>query len=312
MSSTTSQNSILRGLSDEMAGAVERAGQSLARVEARRSNPASGIVWSADGFIVTAHHVIERPDTIQVALADGRELAATLVGRDPGSDLAVLRVEASDLTPAPRDDGNTARVGHLALAVARPHGLAATIGVVSTVGGPWRTWRGGQIEQLIQTDAPFHPGFSGGGLIDASGNLLGVISSQLGRGLNLAVPTALAEGIVATLTKHGQVRRGYLGVGMQPVALPASLRERLGMGQETGLLVVTVEPNGPADQGGLLLGDIIIGLAGQAVGGIDELQARLSGDRIGQATPTRIIRGGAIEERSISIGERQPASETGR
>ena len=307
-STSTAESSVLQRLSNDLAGAVERAGASIVRVEARRSNPASGVVWSADGLILTAHHVLERDDNIKVVLDDGRELTASLVGRDPGADLAVLRVPATDLTPVVPAAGDI-RVGHLVLAIARPQSLAATIGVVSTISGPWRTWRGGQIERLIQTDAPFYPGFSGGALIDTGGRFFGLVSSQLGRGLNLALPADLIGGLVGALTTHGRVRRGYLGVGTQPVALPASMRTSLNLTQETGLLIVTVEPEGPADRAGLLLGDILIGVAGAPVSSIDDLQAQLAGDRVGAATPVRLVRGGQIHDVTITIGERPRAAE---
>lgn len=308
-STSTAESSILQRLSNDLAGAVDRAGASIVRVEARRSNPASGVVWSADGLILTAHHVLERDDNIKVVLDDGRELTASLVGRDPGADLAALRVPATDLTPVVPAAAGDIRVGHLVLAVARPQSLAATIGVVSTISGPWRTWRGGQIERLIQTDAPFYPGFSGGALIDTGGRFFGLVSSQLGRGLNLALPADLIGGLVGALTTHGRVRRGYLGVGTQPVALPASMRASLNLTQETGLLIVTVEPEGPADRAGLLLGDILIGVAGAPVSSIDDLQAQLAGDRVGTPTAVRLVRGGQIHDVTITIGERPRAAE---
>lgn len=301
--------SLLQSLSNDLAGAVERAGAGIVRVEGRRGNPASGIVWSADGLILTAHHVLERDDNITVILDGERAVAATLAGRDPGADLAVLRIQASDLTPLTPAAAGDIRVGHLVLAVARPQSLAATIGVVSTVSGPWRTWRGGRLDRLIQTDAPFYPGFSGGALIDTSGRLAGLISSQLGRGLNLALPADLIGGLVEALTTHGRVRHGYLGIGTQPVALPASMRSTLTLTQATGLLVVTVEAEGPADRAGLLLGDILIGLGGAPIADIDDLQAQLAGDRVGTAMPARLIRGGRLQDALVTIGERARAAE---
>jgi S1-C subfamily serine protease len=305
----TTESGVLQRLSNDLAAAVERAGNSIVRVEGRRSNPASGVVWSSDGLVVTAHHVLERDENIKVVTAAGQEFTATVAGRDPGADLALLRVPTTDLVPLTTVPAAEAKVGHLALAVARPLSLAATLGVVSTVSGPWRTWRGGQIERLIQTDAPFYPGFSGGALIDPAGRLYGLISSQLGRGLNLALPADLIGGLVNSLSTHGRVRRGYLGIGSQPVALPAGMRGSLGLTQETGLLVVTVEPNGPADRAGLLLGDILVEIGGAAVSGIDDLQAQLTGDRIGVATPATLVRGGQLVHTSITVGERARAAE---
>jgi S1-C subfamily serine protease len=305
--SEMTNGSLLQTLSDDLATAAEQAAQRIVRVEARRANPASGLIWSADGLILTAHHVIEREDAINVVLPDGRTLPAGLVGRDPGSDLALLRVQADGLTAMTAAPATTARIGHLVLAIGRPYGLAATLGVVSSIGGPWRTWRGGQLERLIQTDAPFYPGFSGGALIDASGRLLGLISSQLGRGLNLAVPTDIAAGIVQTLGQHGRVRRGYLGVGTQPAALPESLRQRLTVSQTTGLLVVMIEPAGPADRAGLLLGDILLDVGGVTVETIDDLQARLTSVTVDAPLALRLVRAGELQTLTVTVGERPRA-----
>lgn len=296
--------SLLQTLSDDLAGAVERIGPAIVRVEARRSNPASGLIWSSDGLIVTAHHVIEQEEKITVGIGDGRSLPATLVGRDPGSDLAVLRLQASGLPTVPLAPAGAGRVGQIVLAIGRPHALAATLGIVSAVGGPWRTWRGGQIERLIQTDAPFHPGFSGGALINAGGEVLGLASSQLGRGLNLALPTDLASGIAQTLASHGRVRRGYLGIGSQPATLPDNLRQRHQLSQTIGLLVVVVEPGGPAEKAGIMVGDIIIALAGATIQNLDELQARLASLTVGAVTTMRLIRGGEPVEIELTVGER--------
>ncbi|MCC6629531.1 MAG: trypsin-like peptidase domain-containing protein [Chloroflexi bacterium] len=295
---------LLQSLSDDLANAVASAGRGIVRVEARRSNPASGVIWSSDGLILTAHHVLERDDAIKVVLDDGREVSATIAGRDPGSDLAVLRASASGLpavTPAPAD---SVRLGHLVLAVGRPFALSATLGVVSSVGGPWRTWHGGRLDRLVQTDAPFHPGYSGGALIDAAGRLVGLISSQLGRGLNLAIPADLAAGIAEALLSQGRIRRAFLGIGSQPVDLPGSLRQRLSLEQSTGLLIITIETGGPAERAGLLVGDILIGLSGQPVAAIDDLQAHLAALAPGVAAPIRLVRGGALTDVTVTLGER--------
>jgi S1-C subfamily serine protease len=299
-----SDSLLLQSLSDSLADAVAAVGPAIVRVEARRANPASGIVWSADGLILTAHHVLERDDAIKVVLDDGRSVSATIAGRDPGSDLAVLRAAASGLpavTPAP---AGSVRLGHLVLAVGRPFALSATLGVVSAAGGPWRTWHGGQIERLIQTDAPFHPGYSGGALVDSAGRVAGLISSQLGRGLNLAVPIDVAAGIATMLAQQGRIRRAYLGVGSQPVDVPASLRQRLGLEQTVGLLLVTLDADGPAERAGLLIGDILIGLADRPIAGVDDLQACLGTLTPGAAAVARIIRGGALADVTVTVGER--------
>ncbi len=295
--------SVLAQLSDALAAAVERAGRSTVTVHARRRIPASGIVWQP-GVILTCDHVLERDEDITVTTSDGRELPARLVGRDPGSDLAVLRVDATDLIPAePAPDGS-ARVGHLVLAIGRPgNGPMASIGVISAVGGPWRTFRGGLVEGYIRTDTTFYPGFSGGPLVDTAGRVVGVNSARLGRGAGLTVPTAAAAHIAEQLLRTGRIRRGYLGIGSQPVRLPEPLARLVG--QASGLLVVSVEPDSPAARGGLLIGDVIIGMAGAPVRDTEDLQALLGPERVGQPTTVTVLRGGERRELTVIVGERQ-------
>jgi S1-C subfamily serine protease len=293
----------LSDLSAALAGVVETAGQSVVRVEGRRRLPASGIIWSADGVIVTAHHVVEQDKAIGIGLPNGASASATLAGRDPTTDVAVLRIGASGLVPAARADVDALRVGHLALALGRPgRTVQATLGIVSALGGEWRTPAGGQLDRYLQTDVVMYPGFSGGPLVDTAGQVLGLNTSALLRGVSMTVPASSLERVVETLLAHGRVRRGWLGVGAQPVRLPEALAQQLG--QETGLLLISVNPDSPADQGGLLLGDTIVGLAGQPVRQMDDLLALLSGDLVGVATPVRIVRSGQLQQLEVVIGER--------
>jgi len=304
MSGTTTGSSLLQQLSDEMAGAVQTAGQSVVRINARRRLPATGIVWASDdsgATIVSANHVIERDEEITIVAPDGRELSAKLVGRDPSSDLAVLKVEGAALTPAPRAPQDAVKVGALVLALGRAGELAATIGIVSALGGPWEGGRGRRFAKLISSDAAMFPGFSGGPLVDASGRVVGLLSSHLGRGMTLAIPNEEVERIATTLGTHGKVARGYLGVGAQPVALPGALKASVG--QDQGLLLVTVEDDGPAAQGGLTVGDIIVALAGTPTQSLDDLRAGLATQQVGQAIPVRILRGGQPTELSVTPGE---------
>jgi S1-C subfamily serine protease len=294
---------VLSNLSNDLAATVEAAGASVVQVDARHRLPASGIVWSSDGIIVTAHHVVEREEHIGVGLPDGQTVSATLVGRDPTTDLAVLRAQASGLTPARWVEAEGIRVGHIVLGLGRPgHSIQATLGIVSALGEGWRTPAGGLVEPYLQTDLVMYPGFSGGPLVDVSGGMLGLNTSALLRGISLAVPTPTLQGVVGMLLAHGRVRRGYLGVGAQPVRLPAVLEGQLG--QETGLLLISVEPDGPAGQGGLLLGDTIVALDGQPVRHMDDLLALLGSDRVGASVPVRIVRGGQVQELTVVIGER--------
>jgi S1-C subfamily serine protease len=195
------------------------------------------------------------------------------------------------------------QVGHLVLALGRPgQTVQATLGIISALGESWRTPVGGLVDHYVQTDVVMYPGFSGGPLVSAAGQLLGLNTSALVRGVSLTVPTVTLKRVVDMLVKHGKVRRGYLGVNTQPVRLPAALAQQLG--QETGLLLVAVEPGSPAEQGGLLLGDTIVTLESSAVQQHDDLLALLSADRVGAPVKIRIVRGGQVQELSVVVGER--------
>lgn len=295
----------LQQVSDALAAAVDTASASTVRIEARRRLPASGIVWSSDGVIVTAHHVVEQQDAIQIGLADGQTVPATLVGRDPTTDVAVVRAQAVELTPPAwaEVEADRLHVGHLVLAVGRPgRAMQATLGVISTLGGSWRTPAGGSIDRYVQTDVVMYPGFSGGPLLNAAGETVGMNTSGLRRDASLTVPVPTLRRVVEVLLAHGRVRRGFLGVSTQPVRLPAALAESLG--QETGLLLTAVEPAGPADQGGLLLGDTLVGLDGQPVRQHDDLLALMASDCIDTTVSVRIIRSGQVQELQARIGER--------
>lgn len=297
---------LLLGLSNDLAEVVERAGSHVVRVNARRRVPGSGVIWSADGVVVTADHVVEVEEGITLNLPDGREVPAELVARDPGSDLAVLRAQGLGGTPAELAELSSVKVGNLVLAVGRPgeDSPMASIGIVSALTGPWRTWRGGMLDRLIQTDVTLYPGFSGGPLVDAAGKVAGINSSILARGMSVAIPAETVRGVVQALLTQGRVRRGYLGVSSQPVPVPTSLAQSFSLAQAIGLLVVGVEPGGPADKGGLMLGDLIITLAGQPVQDAEDLQRLLGPKSVGVATPIRIIRGGQLMEVIVTVGER--------
>jgi S1-C subfamily serine protease len=293
---------VLAELSEALANNVESAGPSLVRIEGRRRLPASGIVWSEDGVIVTANHVVKRDENIVVGLADGQAAKASLVGRDPGVDLAVLRVQSTGMAAA-EWLAEGMQVGHLVLALGRPgRTVQATLGIISALGDSYRTATGGQVDRYLQTDVVMYPGFSGGPLVNANGQFLGLNTSALLRGVSLTVPATTVERTVESLLAHGRVLRGYLGVSTQPVRLPESSSTELD--QETGLLVVNVEPGSPADQGGLMLGDTIVRLDEEAIRHHDDLLAQLTADRVGQKTPITVVRGGEVRTLTVTIGER--------
>ena len=255
-------------------------------------------------MIVTADHAIERDDEITVGLPDGSEVAASIAGRDPGSDLAVLRVEGATLTPPELAPDGETRVGQIALALGRPGAsIQASIGIVSAVGGAWRTFRGGRVEGYIRPDLVFYPGFSGGPLVDAHGRVAGVNSSRLRRGAGLAIPSAAVSTIVGALLEHGHIRRGYLGVASQPARLPDALAEKL-EGQRTGLLIVNVESGSPAEAGGLQLGDVLARVGETRIEDHGALQSALAGDLVGQPTLVTVLRGGELLVVEVTVGER--------
>jgi S1-C subfamily serine protease len=259
-------------------------------------------MWSPDGLIVTAHHVVQNDDNISVGLPDGKRSPAELVGRDSTTDLAVLRIPEANLVPRTWADADRLQVGHIVLALGRPgESVQATLGIVSALEGAWRTRGGGQIDHYLQTDVVMYPGFSGGPLVNAAGHVIGIGTSALRRGTSLAVPTATVRRVVEDLTKHGQVRRAYLGVGIQPARLPAELAAQLE--QETGLMLVSVEPGSPAANAGLFMGDTLVSFDGQPVRHYDDLLSQLTGDRIGVTVAVRFVRGGELLELKVVVRE---------
>ncbi|HLX57246.1 MAG TPA: trypsin-like peptidase domain-containing protein [Ktedonobacteraceae bacterium] len=304
MQQTTNTNdtNLLRVLSNQMADAVERAASSTVLVNGRERQPASGVVYEP-GLVLTADHVLEQEE-ITIETHDKRKLAAQIVGRDKSSDLAVLRVADLALEAA-IPSTESPRVGQLVLAVGRTNeeGPMASSGVVSTIGGPLRTGRGVLLERYLRTDAIPYPGFSGGALIDTEGHILGILTTGLVQGLTLAIPMQIALTIAATLVKQGHIKRGFLGISNQLVELPSA--QRPDSTQEYGLLIVKVDENSPAQQGGILLGDILVRLDGHAVRDPEDLQVLLAGDRAGKTVSIEVIRGDTLHTVTVTIGERQ-------
>lgn len=305
MNSGANNTNLLVEVSDGLAQVVEEARSWIVRVHGRRRFGATGLIWSADGLIVTADHVIERPEDIKVGLPDGRELQATFVGRDQGTDLALLKIDASGLIAA-RLRAQPVKVGHLALALGKPQGdqVMASLGVVSAVGGTWRTWRGGAIEGVIRSDVTLYPGFSGGPLLDASGQVIGLNTSILARGLAVTIPNEVLTRVADALSSGTGTGRGFLGVATQPVRLPDNLRSALGLAQETGLLVVNVEAGSPAEHAGMLLGDTLVAFGGHDTSDITALQDALGPGSAGSEQIARLVRAGQLTEVTVTIGAR--------
>jgi S1-C subfamily serine protease len=295
----------LHAFSEAMADAVLKAGAATVLVNARQRLPASGIVFAPDQ-VVTANHVVEVDEGITVMLEDGSEIEASVSGRDPTTDLAVLRLSRPALAVA-EPVAQEARVGQLVLALGRPtpNGIEASLGVVSAVGGPVRTRRGALLERYLRTDTIPYPGFSGGPLIDAAGRVVGMNTSGLAHGMALTIPAGLVWQLAESLAQHGRVKRGYLGVRSQPVELSDEAQSALGRQQAMGVLVVGVEKNSPASAGGLIVGDILVGLAGSPLSDPDELVSHLSGSLVGSPAQVEILRGGQRMTLPVVIGERK-------
>ncbi len=326
----------LQQLSDAMANVVESTANSIVRVEARRRLPATGIVW-AENLIVTAHHVVEFEEDITIGLQDGTTVSATLVGRDPHNDLALLRTEES-LTPATWAGDGDLSVGNLLLALGRPSDkVQATLGVTSALvntsdirkrreqaeemrkdhrgrrhGGRGRGGRGrggphgmgrALADGYIQTDVTMYPGFSGGALVSGDGKVHGLNTSGFARGVSIAVPVATIRKSVAALLSDGKIQQGYLGIGVQPARLPENIAEELD--QDTGLLVVSVEKDSPAHTGGLMVGDILTSLDDEPVEHVDELLIMLASVAVGSELTASIVRGGEAKSLKVTIGTRE-------
>jgi serine protease DegQ len=296
--------STLTEFSEGLSAAVEKAGAGTILVDSRKRYPASGIAYAED-LVLTADHVVTREENINVILPDGKNLAATIAGRDPGSDLALLRLAEKALIAANISDA--VKVGQLVLALGRPNtkGMQASWGIVTSINGPTRTFRGGMLDEYILTETTPYPGFSGGPLINTEGEVLGLNTSGLTRGSSLTIPVKVAWQVAEALAKHGSVKRGYLGVRTQPVEIQEAARQTLQREQDHGLLVLWLEEGGPAANSGLLVGDILVAVGGQPVSDPDNLFAALGSDTVGNTVEVEILRGGRPETVNVTVGERK-------
>ena len=303
MEQTNNDTHVLRLLSNQMADAVERVSTALVLVNGRQRQPASGVVYGSE-LILTADHVLEREEDLTIQTHDGSTLPVQFVGRDPSTDLAVLRAPKLSIEAAGTAN-EAARVGQLVLAIGRntSEGAMASAGIVSAVGGPLRTGRGATLERYIRTDATPYPGFSGGPLIDTQGAVLGIITTGLVNGVALAVPASIAWNIADTLAQQGYIKRGYLGISSQLVRLPTV--QRGGRTQEHGLLIVKVDEDSPAQKGGVMLGDILVGLDGKSINDTEDLQVVLARNSVGKTIPLEVIRGNTLQTLQITVGQRK-------
>jgi S1-C subfamily serine protease len=294
----------LEALSHDLTQAVEQISRSVVAVNARRHLSSSGVYWR-DGIIVTAAHTIRRTEDTSVILASGQLVATSFAGADPSTDLAVLKINSDELAIPRFGDTAQLQVGHLVLAVGRgaQRGLNATLGMIGVLSGAWRTSRGGLIDQFIGLDLALHSGAAGGPLVDAHARVLGINTSA--RNIALALPVSTVNRVVERLLEKGRMNRGYLGLGMQPVPLPEELKTALKLSANSGLLVVTVDPEGPGGNAGMLFGDVIVALEGTAVSGVRDLQAFLDPESVGKIITVSLIRGGQPAKVNVTIGERK-------
>lgn len=300
-------------LSDALAQATQTAAASAVAVHTESRGSSSGVIWRP-GVVVTAEHALRRDEEIYVTQPDGRIVTATLAGRDPSTDLAVLKFAESSITasPVPQFGDSTAiRPGSLALVVGRTRasGPVAALGVVSLVAPHRQAWTGASLAPYIRLDVSLQPTASGGAVVDARGLIIGIATPRFGRFGVIAIPAATVNSVADTLLQKGRVPRGYLGVGLQPVRLPEALRQSLQREEKAAAIVLEVEHEGPAHKAGIVIGDIVVALAGQQISRLEDIHAQLHGAAIGKLLELKFIRGGALQQTGITVGERRAGGE---
>jgi S1-C subfamily serine protease len=303
--STQGSAPALAAFSDDLADLVERVGASVVAIQARRSYPSSAVILEP-GVVATAAHTLRREDGITAVLADGSASSATLVGVDPGTDIAVLKLESAQGAPISLGDAAAVRPGHFVVAISRgtEGSLSASAGIVARTGGEWRTWRGGHIDRLVQLDGGLWAGFSGGPVVDARGGVIGIGTSALSRGRAVVIPSSVLKRVSSQLLARGHVSHAYIGAAVQPVDVPEALRTQLGISHAHGLIVISTVPQGPADAAGIALGDTLLTLDSKPLVDIDDLKAALGADRIGKPVAVSLIRAKQLVNVEVVVGER--------
>jgi serine protease Do len=293
----------LVNLSNTLAETVERSAASIVAVHARRGIGSSGIAWR-DNLILTSSEGVRAEEGIKVVLPDGRVTTARLRGRASGTDLAVLETEATGLRSLDFADDTALKAGQLALAVGRTAstGPIASFGIISGVSGEWKTWRGGKLDPFVRLDISAYPTLSGGAALTADGNLIGLVSTGLSRSSVFAVTRSTIDRIAGKLSQQGYVSRGFLGVALQPVALPPQMKEKAG--QDTGIMLLGIEPDGPAAVGGLIMGDVLVSGDGQSLAQPEALAELLERTPAGQVVKFKVLRAGELQDLDVRIGER--------
>jgi serine protease DegQ len=303
MSNSEFQN--LAALSESFVSLIERAAQGVVAVKAAPYRVTSGVAI-AENLIAVADHSLRRKDNIPVEHADGAQSVATILGRDRSIDIAVLKVDGVPLKPLPAADPATLKSGSLAVVVGltTDAGPSASVGIIGAAAGPRRTWRSGTLDYFYRLDVNLYPSQFGAAVVDAGGRLIGLATPGLLRHSAVAVPPVTLNRVAQELLEEGHIREGYLGVGLQPVAIPEHLRTKLGNNPESGLIVLSVAGDSPAQQANVQLGDILISLDKNHLGSIEELQAILRGEIVGRSVSALLIRGGEPVEVQIVVSQR--------
>jgi S1-C subfamily serine protease len=298
----TEDTQLLDSYSEAVVRTVETASPAVVKIDAGRGG-GSGFVFTPDGLLLTNSHVVAQAAHVTVTLADGRSLRGDVVGDDPHTDLAVVRVDGGSLPTLPFGDSRAVRVGQIAIAIGNPFGFQCTVttGVVSALGRSLRARSGRLIDDVIQTDAALNPGNSGGPLVTTRGEAIGVNTATImpAQGLCFAIASNTARFVVSRLIRDGRIRRSYIGVGGQNVPVPRRLVVAHRLASPSGVLVVSIEPASPGEQSGLRDGDLIVSFDGRPVGGVDDLHRLLTGERIGAAASLVVVRG--VELRTLTI-----------
>jgi S1-C subfamily serine protease len=294
--------------------AVERVGPAVVKLDVRTprrgregAGSGSGFLFTPDGYLLTNSHVVHGASHLEVTVQDGRHLEATLVGDDPDTDLAVLRVAGPELPVATLGDSSRLRPGQLVVAIGNPLGFQATVtaGILSALGRSLRSRSGRLMDNILQTDAALNPGNSGGPLVDSQGEVVGVNTAVIlpAQGLCFAIPSDTARWVASRLIRDGRIRRGYLGIGAQSVKLQRRRVVELGLANDGAVLVLGVEPGSPAAAAKLEEGDILVSIGGQAVSGVDDLHRLLTEQEIGRRAALVLLRRGRRVEAEVVPGE---------
>ena len=293
---------LLDAYSSAVVRAVETVGPAVVKIDASRGG-GSGVLFTPDGLILTNSHVVEKAGRLTVVMTDGRSMRADVIGQDTHTDLAVIRVDGSALPWATLGDSRAVRVGQIAIAIGNPYGFhhSVTAGVVSALGRSLRARSGRLMDDIIQTDAALNPGNSGGPLVTTRGDVIGVNTATIlqAHGLCFAIASNTARFVAARLIRDGRIRRSYIGLAGQTVPIPRAVAREHRLAVTSGVFVVSVEPDSPAETAGLRDGDVVLALAGIPVTGVDDLHRQLTDDRIGTPTVVTILR--AARRRQVTV-----------